>query len=47
MKDLDNPTVGPVHLQVFRPSVIKGPWIIYHILHIMYNTLVVEDEVRR
>ena len=26
MKDLDNPTVGPVHLQLFRPSVIRGPW---------------------
>ena len=25
MKDLDNPTVGPVHLQLFRPSVIRGP----------------------
>ena len=27
MKNLDNPTVGPVHLQLFRPSVIRGPWI--------------------
>ena len=27
MKDLDNPTVGPVHLQLFRPSVIRGPWL--------------------
>ena len=25
MKDLDKPTVGPVHLQLFRPSVIRGP----------------------
>ena len=27
MKDLDKPTVGPVHLQLFHPSVIRGPWI--------------------
>ena len=27
MKDLDKPTVGPVHLQLFRPSVIRGPCI--------------------
>ena len=27
MKDLDKPTVGPVHLQLFRPSVIRGPWL--------------------
>ena len=27
-KDLDNPTVGPVHLQLFRLSVISGPWLI-------------------
>ena len=27
MKDLDKPTVGPVHLQLLRPSVIRGPWI--------------------
>ena len=25
MKDSDKPTVGPVHLQIFRPSVIRGP----------------------
>ena len=29
MKDLDKPTVGPVHLQLFRPSVIRGPCIRY------------------
>ena len=28
MMDLDNPTVCPVHLQLFRPSVIRGPWLI-------------------
>ena len=27
MKDLDWPIVGPVHLYLFRPSVIRGPWI--------------------
>ena len=27
MKNLDNPTVDPVHLQLFRPSVIRGPWV--------------------
>ena len=27
MKDLDKPTVGLVHLQLLRPSVIRGPWI--------------------
>jgi hypothetical protein len=26
LKDLNHPTVGPVHLQLFRPSVIRGPW---------------------
>ena len=26
-KVLDNPTVGPVHFELFRPSVIRGPWI--------------------
>jgi hypothetical protein len=25
VKDLDKPIVGPVHLQLFRPSVIRGP----------------------
>ena len=25
MKDLNNPTVGPVHLQLFCPSVIRAP----------------------
>ena len=25
MKDLDKPTVGPAHLQLFRPFVIRGP----------------------
>ena len=26
MKDLGKPTLCPVHLQLFRPSVIRGPW---------------------
>ena len=25
-KVLDKPTKGPVHLDLFRPSVIRGPW---------------------
>ena len=25
-KVLENPTYGPVHLDLFRPSVIRGPW---------------------
>jgi hypothetical protein len=29
-KVLDNPTVGPVHLELFRPSVIRGPWFTLH-----------------
>ena len=28
MKDLDNPTLGPVHLQIFCPYVIRGPWFV-------------------
>ena len=31
MKDLDKPAVVLVHLQLFRPSVIRGPWIMYGI----------------
>ena len=27
MKALAKTTKGPVHLQLFRPSVIRGPWI--------------------
>ena len=23
---LDKPTIDPVHLDLFRPSVIRGPW---------------------
>ena len=26
-KVLDNPTVSPVHFELFYPSVIRGPWI--------------------
>jgi hypothetical protein len=28
MKDLDKPTVDPDRLQLFCPSVIRGPWSI-------------------
>ena len=31
MKDLDKFTVGPVHLQLFLPSVIRGPCTISQI----------------
>ena len=27
-KVLDNPTVCPVHFELFRSSVIRGPWIL-------------------
>ena len=27
-------TVGPAHLQLFRPSVIRGPWYILYLLFI-------------
>ena len=37
MKDLDNPTVGLVHLQLFRPSVIRGPW--FKRLNVLEGTL--------
>ena len=39
MKDLDNPTVGPVHLQLFRPSVIRGPWFKQRDLNVLEGTL--------
>jgi hypothetical protein len=29
-KVLANPTIGPVHLELFRPTVIRGPWIKIH-----------------
>ena len=34
MKDLDNPTVCPVHLQLFRPSVIRGPWTVIWLIYL-------------
>ena len=30
IKDLDNTPYDRLHLQLFRPSVIRGPWVKRH-----------------